>query len=62
MNLWQHTPPALSQTSGCMAAEIPRAIGNGQTERAHELMAFYLDAFGRDNFFHRTSEHDISLN
>ncbi|MCO5206104.1 MAG: DNA polymerase III subunit alpha [Anaerolineae bacterium] len=46
-------------TSGCMAAEIPRAIGNGQTERAHELMAFYLDAFGRDNFFIELQEHDI---
>ena len=46
-------------TSGCMAAEIPRAIGKGQMDKAHELMGFYLDVFGRDNFYLELQEHDI---
>ncbi|MGB1250278.1 MAG: PHP domain-containing protein [Candidatus Promineifilaceae bacterium] len=46
-------------TTGCMAAEIPKAIGAGQMDKAHELMSFYLDVYGRDNLFIELQEHHI---
>lgn len=33
-------------TTGCMAADIPRAIAAGDMTKAHELMGKYLDIFG----------------
>lgn len=49
----------LISTTGCMAAEIPRALGQGQIDKAHELMGFYLDVYGRENFFIELQEHNI---
>ena len=46
-------------TTGCMAAEIPRAIGAGKMKQAHKLMGEYLDIFGRDRFFIELQEHTI---
>ncbi len=46
-------------TTGCMAAEIPRAINNGNMKLAHELMAEYLDIFGKERFFIELQEHHI---
>jgi DNA polymerase-3 subunit alpha len=49
----------LIATSGCMAAEIPRAITRGQMEEARKKMDWYYDVFGPDNFFLELQEHDI---
>ncbi len=49
----------LIATTGCLAAEIPRAINRGQMGKAHELMGFYLDVFGSERFFIELQEHDI---
>jgi len=38
-------------TSGCMAAEIPRAIERGNMEAARKKLDWYFDVFGPDNFF-----------
>lgn len=46
-------------TSGCMASEIPRLIGEGQTEKARQKLDWYLDVFGPDRFFVELQEHDI---
>lgn len=46
-------------TSGCLAAEIPRAVETGNDERALELIGWYQDVFGKDNFFLELQEHDI---
>ncbi len=46
-------------TSGCMAAEIPRAIKQGNLEVAKKKIAWYYDVFGPDNFFFELQEHDI---
>ncbi len=46
-------------TTGCMAAEIPRAINNGNMKLAHELMAEYLYIFGKERFFIELQEHHI---
>jgi DNA polymerase-3 subunit alpha len=49
----------LIATTGCMSAEIPKAIGIGNMKLAHELMGEYLDIFGRDRLFVELQEHHI---
>ena len=49
----------LIATSGCMAAEIPRAISNEGLEAARKRMDWYYDVFGPDRFFLELQEHDI---
>jgi DNA polymerase-3 subunit alpha len=46
-------------TTGCMAAEIPRAIRTGNMNLAHKLMGEYLEIFGRERFFIELQEHHI---
>ncbi len=46
-------------TSGCMAAEIPRAIGRGEIEKARAKLDWYYEVFGADNFFIELQEHEI---
>ena len=49
----------LIATTGCLAAEIPRAIDRGQIDKAHHLMGYYLELFGPDRFFIELQDHDI---
>ncbi len=49
----------LIATTGCMAAEIPRAIGTGNLKLAHALMGEYLDIFGKERLFIELQEHSI---
>jgi len=49
----------LIATSGCMAAEIPRAIMNEGLETARKKLDWYYDVFGPDNFFLELQEHNI---
>lgn len=49
----------LITTTGCMAGEIPRAIQAGNMKKAHKLMAWYLEVFGRERFFIELQEHSI---
>lgn len=46
-------------TTGCMAADIPRAIAAGDMTKAHTLMGRYLDIFGPERFFIELQEHSI---
>lgn len=46
-------------TTGCMAAEIPQAINQGNMKQAHQLMGEYLDIFGKDRLFIELQEHSI---
>lgn len=46
-------------TSGCMAAEIPRAINQGKLDEARKKLDWYYDVFGPDNFFLELQEHNI---
>lgn len=46
-------------TSGCMAAEVPRLIQNGNLEGARKQMDWYYDTFGADRFFLELQQHDI---
>src|SRR5215211_4787949 len=46
-------------TSGCMSAEIPRALLNDQPEEAVKRMNWYYDVFGADRFFVELQQHNI---
>jgi DNA polymerase-3 subunit alpha len=43
--------------SGCLKGEIPQLLAQGQEARAGERARFYLDLFGKDNFFIEISDH-----
>lgn len=49
----------LIATTGCLAAEVPQAILQGNMKRAHKLMSYYLDVFGKERFFVELQEHSI---
>lgn len=49
----------LIATTGCLAAEVPRALVRGDEKTAHSLMSYYLDVFGRERFFVEYQSHDI---
>ena len=46
-------------TSGCLAAEIPRLISQGQEEVAKQQLMWYREVFG-DRFYVELQEHDIN--
>jgi DNA polymerase-3 subunit alpha len=46
-------------TSGCLAAEVPRAIVERGPEAAREKLDWYFDLFGRDHFFLELQSHKI---
>ncbi len=49
----------LIATTGCMAAEIPRAIDRGDLESARKKLDWYYNVFGPENFFLELQEHEI---
>ena len=49
----------LIATSGCMAAEIPRAINQGNLEDARMKLNWYYEVFGPENFFLELQQHEI---
>ena len=49
----------LIATSGCLASQIPSAIMEGQDDAARELIGWYVDVFGKENFFLELQQHDI---
>ncbi len=46
-------------TSGCMAAEAPRALGEGNLDEARRRLDWYYEVFGPDRFFFELQHHDI---
>lgn len=56
--LAQHSE-GLICTSGCMSAEIPRLIRDGNLEKARSQLDWYYQVFGPDNFFLELQEHNI---
>jgi len=46
-------------TSGCLAAEIPHLVMNGQTDLARERIDDYVQIFGRDHFYLELQQHEI---
>jgi DNA polymerase-3 subunit alpha len=46
-------------TSGCLASEIPRMVANGDDARARDLIGWYQDVFGAENFYLELQGHDL---
>ena len=46
-------------TSGCMSAEVPRLISQGDMEGARRQLDWYYSVFGAENFFLELQQHDI---
>ncbi len=46
-------------TSGCMSAEVPRLLTNGDVEGARKQLDWYYGVFGNDRFFLELQQHDI---
>jgi DNA polymerase III subunit alpha len=49
----------LIATSGCMAAEIPRALREGDLGKARDQLDWYYQTFGKDRFYLELQQHDI---
>ncbi len=47
-------------TSGCMSAEVPRLLQNGDVEGARRLLDWYYEVFGSERFFLELQRHDIN--
>lgn len=47
-------------TSGCMSAEVPRALQENKLEEAKRKLDWYYEVFGRDRFFIELQHHDIN--
>ena len=45
--------------SACIAGEIPRSILRGDAARTEEILAEYVDIFGRENFFLEIQDHGL---
>ncbi|MBI5670043.1 MAG: DNA polymerase III subunit alpha [Chloroflexi bacterium] len=56
--LAQHAE-GLIATSGCLAAQIPTMVMEGRDNEARELIGWYQDVFGADNFYLELQQHDI---
>ncbi len=46
-------------TTGCLAAEVPRAIVEGRDAEAKRLLDYYYGVFGPDRFFFELQDHAI---
>ena len=46
-------------TSGCLSAEVPRMLRNGQMDAARRTLDWYYDLFGKENFFFELQQHDV---
>ncbi|MEM9991296.1 MAG: DNA polymerase III subunit alpha, partial [Bacteroidota bacterium] len=44
-------------TSCCIGAEIPQALMHGKDEKAEELLKWWLDVFGRENYYIELQRH-----
>lgn len=45
--------------SACVGGELPQAILSGDMDKAHEVIKFYMDTFGRDNYFIELQNHRL---
>jgi DNA polymerase-3 subunit alpha len=46
-------------TSGCMSAEVPRMIHQGDLDKARKTLDWYYEVFGPENFYLELQSHDI---
>lgn len=46
-------------TTGCLGAEVPQLLNQGKEKEAYERLGWYVDVFGKENFFIELQEHSI---
>lgn len=46
-------------TTGCLGAEVPQLLYQGKEKEAYDRLGWYVDVFGRENFFIELQEHSI---
>jgi DNA-directed DNA polymerase III PolC len=46
-------------TTGCMGAEVPQLLSQGKEREAYERLGWYVETFGKENFFVELQEHSI---
>jgi len=46
-------------TTGCLAAETPRALVDGRSDDARKTLDWYYEVFGKDNFYFELQDHEI---
>ncbi len=61
MELLSQHSEGLICLSACLAGAIPRAIANGDMEKARGLCNKFLDIFDRDHFYLEVQDHGIEL-
>jgi DNA polymerase-3 subunit alpha len=49
----------LIATTGCMGAEVPQLLSQGKEKEAYERLGWYVETFGKENFFIELQEHSI---
>lgn len=45
--------------SACVAGELPSAILDGNMEEARKVLTYYMDTFGKDNYFLELQNHGL---
>ncbi len=45
--------------SGCVTAQLPRAILSGNEEEIHNVVKTYIDIFGKENYFFEIQDHPL---
>ncbi len=50
----------LVASTGCLGAEVPQLLAQGKEKEAYERLGWYVDIFGKENFFIELQEHSIS--
>ena len=58
--LQQHSD-GLICTTACIAGEVPRNIINGKMDAARESLDFYMNLYGKENFFLEVQDHGTKL-
>ncbi|MBX3016089.1 MAG: DNA polymerase III subunit alpha [Caldilineaceae bacterium] len=46
-------------TTGCLGAEVPQLLMQGKEQEAYERFGWYVDVFGKENFYIELQEHSI---
>ncbi len=49
----------LIASTGCLGAEVPQLLAQGKEREAYERLGWYVDVFGKENFFIELQEHSI---
>ncbi|MCE7985898.1 MAG: DNA polymerase III subunit alpha [Caldilinea sp. CFX5] len=46
-------------TTGCLGAEVPQLLMQGKEQEAYDRFGWYVDVFGKENFYIELQEHSI---